>query len=183
MNLLHLPAGPKPPESVWMVVEIPKGGRAKYEYDAKLGAFRLDRVLHSAVQYPAAYGFVPSTCAPDGDPTDILAITQEPLAVGSVLEARPVGLLRMEDEKGTDEKILAVAVADPLNEGVRELGQITPHFLREMEHFFTIYKDLEGSKRAQTFGWEPKGKAFEVIKTDMKRFVERNAAPEKGKKK
>ncbi len=170
MNLLHLPPGPKPPESVWMVVEIPRGGTAKYEYDVKLEAFRLDRVLYSSVHYPAAYGFIPGTAAPDGDPTDILAIVSEPLVVGAILEARPVGLLRMEDEKGVDEKILAVAVADPLNEGIRELPQVPPHLLREVEHFFTIYKDLEGSKRAQTFGWEAKGKAFSVIKDDIARF-------------
>lgn len=169
MSLLDLPPGPKPPESVWMVVEIPRGGRAKFEFDTKLKAFRLDRVLHSSVQYPTAYGFVPGTAAPDGDPTDILAIVSEPLVVGSVLEARPVGLLRMADEKGTDEKILAVAVADPLNEGLRELGQIQPHMLRQIEHFFTIYKDLEG-KPVRTFGWEPKGVAFDVLRTDIERF-------------
>jgi len=100
MNLTDLPPGPNPPKVVYAIVEIPKGGRNKYEYDPKLGLFRLDRVLYSAVHYPAAYGFIPGTRTEDGDPMDILVMTSEPTVTGCLIEARPVGLLRMQHEEG-----------------------------------------------------------------------------------
>ena len=165
-NLTHLPPGPDPPQVVYAVIEIPKGGRNKYEYDAKLGLFRLDRVLYSSVHYPAAYGFIPGSQAADGDPVDILVMTNEPTFTGCLIEARPVGLLRMQDEKGEDEKVLAVPTVDPFYREMQCLSDLPPHFLREVEHFFRIYKDLEG-KRVEIFGWEDAAAAVAVIQAGI----------------
>ena len=161
-SLYSLSPGPNPPEVVHVVVEIPKGGRNKYEYDPARGMFVLDRVLYSAVHYPAEYGFIPGTLADDGDAIDVLVMTTQPTFTGCLLEARPVGMLRMRDEKGEDEKVLAVPTADPNYDGIRELAHIAPHFLREVEHFFRVYKDLE-RKAVETFGWEPRGVAERTI--------------------
>lgn len=162
MDLHHLPVGPKPPQVVNAIIEIPRGGSNKYEYDSALGVFRLDRVLYSAVHYPAAYGFIPSTLADDGDATDILVLTTEPTFTGALIEARPVGMLRMRDEAGEDEKVLSVPVVDPRFDQVRELADVPPHLLREIEHFFRVYKDLEG-KHVETFGWRERGEAEAMI--------------------
>ena len=162
MSLYDLPPGPNPPSVLNVVVEIPTGSRNKYEYDPSIDAFRLDRVLYSAVHYPADYGFIPSSLAGDGDPADVLLMMTQASFTGCVVDARPVGMLRMEDEMGQDEKILCVPVADPQFAGVQELVHIAPHFLREVEHFFRIYKDLEG-KTVETLGWEPRGVAERYI--------------------
>jgi len=167
-DLTCLPVGPQPPERVYAIVEIPRGGRNKYEYDPALGAFRLDRVLYSSVHYPAAYGFVPSTMAADGDPVDILVMTSEPTFTGCVIEARSVGLLRMADEKGDDEKVLSVAAIDPLFDHVHDLEDVAAHFLREVEHFFRVYKNLEG-KEVVTFGWEGRDSALAAIREGVSR--------------
>jgi inorganic pyrophosphatase len=166
MNLTQLPSGPEPPHLVYAVVEIPRGDRNKYEYDARLGLFRLDRVLYSAVHYPADYGFIPRTRAADGDPVDILVMTSEPTFTGCLIEVRPVGLLRMRDEKGEDEKILAVPAVDPYYYDTRELVDVPQHFLREVEHFFRVYKDLE-HKTVETFGWEGRTAALQVIRASI----------------
>ena len=114
------------------------------------------------MHYPAAYGFIPGTRAEDGDPVDILVITGEPTFTGCLIEARPVGIFRMRDEKGDDEKILSVPVADPHHNEIEDLAQVRAHFLREIEHFFHIYKELEG-KRVETLGWEDREAALSVI--------------------
>jgi inorganic pyrophosphatase len=113
MNLTLLSPGPNPPKVVYAVVEISKGGRNKYEYDPELGFFRFDRVLYSAVHYPACYGFIPGTRGEEGDPTGILVMTTEAAFAGCLIEVRPVGLFRMQDEEGKDEKVLAVPIIDP----------------------------------------------------------------------
>jgi inorganic pyrophosphatase len=162
VDLHHLPVGPHPPQVVNAIIEIPRGGSNKYEYDTALGVFRLDRVLYSAVHYPTAYGFIPSTLADDGDAVDILVMTSEPTFTGALIEARPVGMLRMRDEAGEDEKVLAVPVVDPRFNQVTELADVPPHLLREIEHFFRIYKDLEG-KHVETFGWQLRPEAEALI--------------------
>ncbi len=129
----RLPIGDDAPRTVNAVVEIPKGSTNKYEYDPKLGVFRLDRVLHSAVYYPADYGFIPSTLAEDGDPLDLLIFLSGPTFSGCVLEVRPVAKLDMVDDKGVDEKILAVAVHDPRYQRIEDLKTIEPHVLKEIE--------------------------------------------------
>lgn len=172
VKLDEIAAGSNVPRLVNAVIEIPRGGRVKYEYDPVLGIFRVDRVLSSAVQYPAAYGFIPSTLADDGDATDILVMVSEPTVTGCLLEARPVGVLLMRDEKGEDEKILAVAAADHQFDEIQELDHVATHFRREVEHFFRTYKDLDG-KHVETFGWGPRPEAGKAILAGVKNYRKR----------
>jgi len=162
MDLYQLPPGPNPPKRLNAIIEIARGGQAKYEYDHDTGLFRLDRVLYSAVHYPGHYGFVPSTRAGDGDPVDVLVWGAFESFTGALVEVRPVGMLKMRDEKGDDEKVLCVSVTDPRYHEVTEIGHVAGHFLREVEHFFRIYKDLEG-QTVTTLGWEPRGVAEEYV--------------------
>ena len=157
-----LPIGDQAPSVIYAVVEVPKDSKQKYEYDPKLGVFRLDRVLHSAVYYPTEYGFIPSTKAGDGDPLDVMIFFSWPSFPGCVLEVRPIGKLDMVDDKGIDEKILAVAQHDPHYERIKDLEGVEPHVLKEMEQFFGVYKSLEG-KVSLTFGWSEKKEAVKRI--------------------
>ena len=126
-----------------VVIEIPKGSKNKYELDKETGLLRLDRVLYSAVYYPADYGFIPRTFCGDGDPLDALVLGQEPVYPLTVVEARAVGVMRMRDEKGVDDKIVAVSVRDPAFSDYHDKAQLPPHVLREVRRFFEDYKALE----------------------------------------
>ena len=126
-----------------VVIEVPKGSKNKYELDKETGFLRLDRVLYSAVHYPADYGFIPRTFCDDGDPLDALVLGQDPVYPLTIVEARALGVMRMRDEKGIDDKIIAVSVRDPAFAGYHELGELQPHVLREMLRFFQDYKVLE----------------------------------------
>ena len=126
-----------------VVIEIPKGSKNKYELDKETGLLRLDRVLYSAVYYPADYGFIPRTYCDDGDPLDALVLGQEPVYPLTVVEARAVGVMRMRDEKGVDDKIVAVSVRDPAFADYHDKAQLPPHVLREVRRFFEDYKALE----------------------------------------
>ncbi len=137
---------------VTVVVEIPKGSRNKYEIDHVTGRVHLDRVLHSAVHYPADYGYIDNTHGGDGDPLDAMVLLEQPTFSGCLITARPVGVFLMSDEMGADEKILCVPIADPTWNHVNELVDVPPHRLKEIEHFFQIYKDLEG-KITEIDGW------------------------------
>jgi inorganic pyrophosphatase len=159
----------KPINTVTVMVEIPKGSRNKYEYDGKRKAFRFDRMLFSAVHYPSDYGFIPETLARDGDPLDALVLVWEPTFPGCVIEARPVGLFRMRDEKGPDEKILCVPLYDPLWNHIHRLRDVPPHLLKEIEHFFKVYKDLE-KKKTGVEGWEPLASAVRTIRESRERY-------------
>jgi len=161
-DLYRLPVGSDPPRRLNAIVEIARGGQSKYEYDHEAGLFRLDRVLYSAVHYPGHYGFVPSTRAGDGDPVDVLIWGSFESFTGALVEVRPIGMLRMRDEKGDDEKVLVVPVADPRYHQVAEIAHVPSHFLREVEHFFRTYKELEGHA-VTTLGWEPRGVAEEYV--------------------
>jgi inorganic pyrophosphatase len=136
-----------------VVVEIPKGSRNKYEMDHDSGRIRLDRMLFSPVHYPTDYGFVPDTLAEDGDPLDAMVLLGEPTFPGCLIETRIVGVLRMSDDQGRDEKLLVVPLTDPLWNHIHSLDQVAPHLLREIEHFFTVYKQLE-DKTVEVDGWE-----------------------------
>jgi inorganic pyrophosphatase len=162
MNLKDIPIGKNAPNVVNAIVEIPRGSRNKYEYDLDLGVFHLDRVLYSSMHYPAAYGFIPSTLYDDGDPVDVLIFIDQPLHVGVLLEVRPVGILRMRDEKGSDDKIISVAVYDPTYSPITDLKQLPNHLLVEIEHFFSSYKELEG-KATLSFGWSGAAAAKRAI--------------------
>ncbi len=158
-----------------VVTEIPKGSRNKYEFDEATGRFRLDRVLYSSVHYPTDYGFVPDTLAEDGDHLDVLLIVNEPTFPGCHVQARPVAVLCMRDEKGIDQKILAVPVRDPRFDEIADLGDVPAHVLAEIENFFGTYKTLEG-KETQTAGWRDAACAQRIIAEAAQRF--RGAAPQ-----
>jgi len=155
--------------TVPVMIEIPKGSRNKYEYDKKKKVFRFDRMLFSAVHYPSDYGFIPDTLAEDGDPLDALVLVWEPTFPGCLIEARPVGLFKMWDEKGPDQKILCVPISDPLWNYIASLSDVPPHLLKEIEHFFSIYKDLE-EKKTGVEGWEDRDAAMRVVKESQKRY-------------
>ena len=169
-SLYDLDPGAASPEVLRMVVEIPKGSSNKYEYDPELGAFRLDRVLYSPVHYPGDYGFIPGTLASDGDPMDVLALVEEPSFSGCVVEVRPVGVLKMVDQEQIDQKIVAVLNRDPRYDQVHTLDQIFPHLRREIEHFFNIYKELEG-RETSTLGWGDPIEARTVIGESRRAYL------------
>jgi inorganic pyrophosphatase len=126
-----------------VIIEVPKGSKNKYELDKETGLLRLDRVLFSAVHYPANYGFLPRTFCDDGDPLDALVLGQEPVHPLTVVEARAVGVMRMRDDKGIDDKIVAVSVRDPAFSDYTDKAQLPSHLLREVKRFFEDYKALE----------------------------------------
>src|SRR5213080_4592106 len=143
INYLSLPTGRGAPDEVNAVIEIPRGDTNKYEYDKELHVFRLDRNLYSAVHYPGDYGFIPSTLSDDGDPLDVLVLVDAPSFTGCVMTVRPIGILKMMDQQSEDEKILAVGVNNPIYENVNGYTELYPHLLLEIEHFFSVYKELE----------------------------------------
>jgi inorganic pyrophosphatase len=151
------------------LIEIPKGSRNKYEYDWERKLIRFDRMLFSPVHYPCDYGFITETLALDGDPLDALVLVWEPTFPGCLIEAVPVGLFLMHDEKGADEKVLCVPKNDPLWRHVKDLPDVPPHLLREIEHFFSIYKELE-NKEVVIEGWQAKGAAIEIIMQAKERY-------------
>lgn len=168
-SLYDLDPGPHCPDRLRMVVEIPKGSTNKYEYDAELNLFRLDRTLYSPVHYPGDYGFIPGTLAEDGDPADVVALVEEPSFSGCVIEVRPIGMLNMIDQDKTDQKILAVPVSNPRYDEVHNLDEIFNHVRKEIEHFFNIYKELEDRTTA-TLGWSDAATARKTITQARKRY-------------
>ncbi|MGH9404683.1 MAG: inorganic diphosphatase [Terriglobia bacterium] len=179
--MLHqLDPGPQCPAIVQMIVEIPKNSNNKYEYDTKIGVFRLDRTLYSPMHYPGDYGFIPGTLAQDGDPLDVIVLTDEPTFTGCMLEARPVGLLRMADEKGPDDKVLAVPERNPRYTEIETVDEVFPHVRLELEHFFDIYKELEG-KKTEIKGWLGLKETHEFILQARKRYADKHRAPLKHK--
>ena len=168
-NLWHdLKPGPNWPQVVYVVVEIPKKSRNKYEYDETGAFFRLDRRLFSSLHYPGDYGLIPQTLASDGDPLDVLVMVDEPTFSGCVIEARPLGVYHLIDKGQADDKILAVPEQDPLFRQYRGLEDVPPHFLQEMAHFFNVYKDLE-SAEVQGTGWD----GLDVAHREIRQAVER----------
>jgi inorganic pyrophosphatase len=156
--------------TVEALIEIPQGSRNKYEYDEKLGGFRLDRVLYSSVHYPTDYGFIPETLAPDGDHLDILVITYSPTFPGCWVKARPIGGLNMVDENGSDFKVLAVPVGDPRFADVQSLNDLASHWLLEIEAFFATYKLLE-PKETSVQGWHGLDEAWAVIEESQQTYL------------
>ena len=154
-----------------VMIEVPKGSRNKYEYDKRRGRIRFDRLLFSPVHYPTDYGYIEGTLALDGDALDALVLVWEPTFPGCMIEAAPVGVFQMADEKGPDEKILCVPIHDPHWNGIDALDEVPAHLLREIEHFFTIYKDLE-EKEVVVEGWESREKAERVIRDARARHLE-----------
>lgn len=170
LNPWHdLPPGRSPPDEVTAVVEIPSGSRNKYELDKASGLLRLDRVLFSAVHYPGDYGLIPRTLHEDGDPLDILVIVNEPTFPGCQIDCRPIGVLKLLDRGEPDDKILAVPSNDPFYGEYFDIADLPAHYLREVEHFFHIYKDLEG-KRVEVGAWGKSEEAAAVVLDSIRRY-------------
>jgi inorganic pyrophosphatase len=154
------------------VVEIPKGSRNKYEYDAEAGGITLDRFLSSSVVYPTDYGFVPETLALDGDTLDALICVSEPTFPGCIVFCKPIGLFEMEDEKGVDSKVLCVPCDDPGWNTLEHLDDLPQVLRNEIGQFFDIYKDLEPGKETTVKGWRDRAAALEEISSASRRFQE-----------
>ncbi len=160
----------QPPNQITVMIEVPKGSRNKYEFDKTINRMKYDRMLFSAMHYPSDYGFIPDTLALDGDALDAMVLLWEPTFPGCFIEARPVGVFVMWDEKGKDEKVLCVPVKDPLWNHIHNLKQVPPHLLKEIEHFFRVYKDLE-QKKIKIEGWRDQKFALKVIEQSKKRYA------------
>ncbi len=173
-RLYDLEPGPDCPEIVRAIVEIPKNSSNKYEYDGALGVFRLDRALYSPMHYPGDYGFIPGTLAEDGDPIDVLTLVDEASFPGVLIMVRPLGMLEMVDQNLPDQKILAVPERNPRFDQIHTIDQVFPHNLREIEHFFAIYKELEG-KHTKMNGWRGPREARESIRKARERYLKAHA--------
>jgi inorganic pyrophosphatase len=170
-RLYDIDPGPDSPEIVRMIVEIPQHSANKYEYDGVLGVFRLDRALYSPLHYPGDYGFIPGTLAEDNDPLDCLVLVQQPSYPGVLIEVRPVGVLNMVDSSERDQKILAVPTRNPRYDEIHTMDQIFHHVRREIEHFFSIYKELEG-KVTTMEGWGGPREARKAIGDCRQRYLD-----------
>lgn len=161
--------GEQLPAQFAAIIEIPTGSKVKYELDKHTGLLRLDRVLYSAVHYPANYGFIPQTFAEDDDPLDVLVLCQEPVAPLTLVQARAIGLMTMLDAGKRDHKVLAVAVDDPEYNGFQEAVQLPPHRLHLLRRFFQDYKTLEG-KLVEVDEFQPSAAALPVIEQALDRY-------------
>ncbi len=161
---------PKGKTTFDVLIEIPKGSRNKYEYDFELKKIRFDRLLFSSMMYPADYGFIPETFALDGDPLDVLVLGTEPTFPMCVMEVKPIGVFHMADEKGNDEKIICVPVSDPIWNTLNDLSDVNPHQIKEIEHFFQVYKDLE-KKKVDVGGWGTAQTAYEIVDKCVERYL------------
>ncbi|MEM3090517.1 MAG: inorganic diphosphatase [Candidatus Bathyarchaeia archaeon] len=173
MNLWRdIPCGEKPPEILNMIIEVVSGSRDKYEYNIKWETFVLDRIIPSSVVFPVEYGFVPQTWFDDEDPLDIMALSYEPLEVGCLVKVRVIGALIIEDEKGEDPKILSVLVDDARFDGYKDIGDIHPHKLKEIQEFFETYKRLEPHKWVRFKEWKNAKEAKGIVEYAIKKFRE-----------
>lgn len=179
MALDLVSTGKDVPNEVNVIIEIPKDAEpVKYEVDKATGAIFVDRILSTPMRYPCNYGYIPHTLCGDGDPADVLVILPLPLVPGSVIRCRPVGVLRMQDEAGSDEKLVAVPI-DKVFSGyahIEDIGQVSQHWLDRIGHFFEHYKDLEKGKWVKLDGWGGAAEAKDIILESVARF---NDAPEK----
>jgi len=154
-----------------VVIEIPKGQRNKYEMDHESGRIRLDRMLFTSTRYPSDYGFVEDTLADDGDPLDALVLLEEPTFPGCLIRCRAIGMFRMRDEKGADDKVLCVPATDPRMEHLRDIHHV-PEFDRlEIQHFFEVYKALEPGKQVEVSRWSGRAEAEEEIEACRARLA------------
>lgn len=172
MNLDAISTGRNPPDEVNVIVEVPVGGEpVKYEMDKASGALVVDRFLYTAMRYPGNYGFIPHTLSDDGDPIDVLIANQRGIAPGAIIAVRPVGVLKMQDEAGGDEKIIAVPVPRLTRryEHVVNYTDLPDITLRQIQHFFEHYKDLEDKKWVQVVGWGDAAEAKDMISKAMER--------------
>jgi inorganic pyrophosphatase len=152
-------------------IEIPKGSRNKYEWDHDREVLMLDRFLFSSVVYPTDYGFIPDTLAEDGDPLDAMVCVSEPTFPGCMIDVKPIALFRMEDDKGSDDKVLCVPLTDPGWNTIETLEDLPRQLKEEISHFFSVYKNLE-RKAVKVDGWYPRDQAIEEIQASRRRYRE-----------
>jgi len=152
-----------------VLIEIPKGSRNKYEYDFELKKIRFDRMLFSSMMYPGDYGFIPQTLALDGDPLDVLIMGHQPTFPMCVMEVKPIGVFHMADEKGPDEKLICVPISDPIWNKCNDLDDLNPHRIKEIEHFFKVYKDLE-KKKVDVGNWGDAKEAYDIYYKCVERY-------------
>ena len=179
MRIVFIPTGENPPESLNVIIEVPTGGEpVKYEFDKVSGALFVDRILHTPMRYPANYGFIPHTLSPDGDPLDCLVIARSPFIPGSVVRVRPIAVLWLEDEAGGDEKLLTVPVDTtfPYYSNVGERDDLPGIVMRQIEHFFTHYKDLEEKKWVRVGHWEGADVARRIVVEAIERARQAGSA-------
>ncbi|WP_297896257.1 inorganic diphosphatase [uncultured Campylobacter sp.] len=171
MDLSKIKVGSNP-DKINAVIEIPYGSNIKYEIDKASGALCVDRVLYGAMFYPANYGFVPNTLADDGDPADVLVLNEYPLAAGSVIPCRLIGVLMMEDESGMDEKLLAVPVSkiDPRYEGIKSISDLPKATLDKIKNFFETYKLLEPNKWVKVKDFASAAEAEKILDKAIKAY-------------
>ena len=172
MRLEAIKVGENPPHDINVVVEVPIGGEpVKYEMDKDAGTLVVDRILYTSMRYPGNYGFVPHTLSDDGDPIDILIANQRPIIPGAVINCRAIGVLHMTDEAGGDEKILAVPTSkvSAMYDKINNYRDLPPLLLRQIEHFFQRYKDLEDGKWVKIDGWGDEAEARENIVNAIER--------------
>lgn len=153
------------------VIEIPKGGKNKYEMDKETGMLKLDRVLFTSTHYPANYGFIPRTYAKDGDPIDVLVLCSETILPMTLVECKPIGVLRMIDDNKNDEKIIAVPVNDPNYNGYNDIKDLPKHRFDEIRHFFQVYKMLEKGKETEIKSISGAEKAKEVVQIAIESYI------------
>jgi inorganic pyrophosphatase len=168
-DYMMIPPGTGEESVANVIVEIPKGRRTKFEVDKVTGLIKMDRYLYSSTMYPGDYGFIPQTLAEDGDPSDILVMVNEPTFSGCLIEARVVGLFKMRDKGHNDFKLLAVPNKDPLFNDIKALADVPHHFLREVEHFFSTYKVLEGVT-IEPLGWASAQEGAIEVRASIERF-------------
>lgn len=171
--------GPDMPDIVRMIVEIPKNSSNKYEFDFSSGVFKVSRTLYSPIHYPGDYGFVPGTVAEDEDPLDMLCFVHAPSYPGVLIYVRPVAVLDMIDQNEPDHKIIAVPNRDPRYDAIRSIEDLPSHWKRETEHFFSIYKELEG-KETRMEGWRGRQAALATITESRSMAIERAAQAPNG---
>jgi inorganic pyrophosphatase len=177
MDISKIPIGRNPPADLNAVIEIPIGGvPVKYELDKASGAMFVDRFLHTAMFYPGNYGFIPHTLSEDGDPCDILVVANVAVVPGAVIRCRPVGALLMQDEKGMDEKILAVPVDDlhPFYSNIRTYTDLPSVLIEQIAHFFEHYKELEQGKWVKVLRWLDAGEAQTLVQEAIDRAVSKS---------
>ena len=177
MLIDHIPTGKNPPNNLNVIIEVPTGGEpVKYEFDKQSGALFVDRILHTPMRYPANYGFVPHTLSDDGDPIDALVVARSPFIPGSVVRARPIAVLHLEDEHGGDEKLVCVPDTStfPYYTNVRERADLPDIVFSQIEHFFTHYKDLEKEKWVRVGIWGDAAEARKLVLEAIDRYNKLN---------
>ena len=155
-----------------VTVEIPKGQRNKYEVDHESGRIRLDRMLFTSTRYPSDYGFIEDTLADDGDPLDALVLLDEPTFPGCLITCRVIGMFRMRDEKGLDDKVLCVPATDPRMAHLRDISDVPAFDRLEIQHFFEVYKEIEPGKSVEGTGWADRSAAEAQVEESRKRFAD-----------